>query len=126
MVSSANTRTPADVDPSMRTALVSLLLMSVVTACANPDPLPPKQSSAPVAPGYSGPLPSVKARDLLKELRGRSFEDTDSAYGGGVWVVGAFGVVPNPVSGKGPVIYIERAGAVGAPISYGREDENRR
>jgi hypothetical protein len=106
----------------MRPAAALLLVASLAAACANPGPSTPVNAPVRVAPGYHGPLPSVEARALLKELRGRSFEDVDGVYGGGKWVVGAFGVVPNPVSGKGPVIYIDRSG----PVQAGDDADGRR
>jgi hypothetical protein len=107
-------------------ALLSSLGLVILTACAGDANPPAQRDTAPVAPGYHGPLPSVEAREVLKELTGRSFKDTDGAHGGGEWVVGAFGVVPNPVTGKGPVISIERRESVGTPVRYGGEDPGRR
>src|SRR5262245_16286509 len=97
----------------------------LLAACAN-EPDPPSTREARVALGYHGPLPSVEARKALKVLGGRSFKDMTGACGGGEWVVGAFGVVPNPVTGKGPVVYIERPDSVGTPVPYAKEAPGRR
>jgi hypothetical protein len=106
-------------------ALPLCLGLALLAACAD-EPVPePRRDTAQALPGHAGPVPSVEARAMLKELRGRSFEDGSGDHGGGTWVVGAFGVVPNPVSGKGPVIYIERPESRGTPIRYGEEEPGR-
>ena len=63
------------------------------------------------APGYSGPMPSEAARRLLGELVGDTLLDDEHALGGGVWTVGGFAVLPNPASGKGPVVILRQGGA---------------
>jgi len=107
------------------TLLLSLCL-AILAACADDPIRETDRNAARLPPGHAGPVPSVEARAVLKELAGRSFEDTGGAYGGGTWMVGAFGVVPNPVTGKGPVITIERPENAGTPIRYGAEESGRR
>ena len=57
------------------------------------------------APGYHGPCPSPEAQGLLLELRGATL----ALAGGGEVVIGDFAVVPNPVTGKGPVVGLSAA-----------------
>lgn len=59
-------------------------------------------------PGHSGPVPSPAAQGIFRELRGREFEHPAT---GEVWIVQGFAVIPNPVTGKGPVAMLERDGA---------------
>ncbi|QDU83561.1 hypothetical protein Pla163_06600 [Planctomycetes bacterium Pla163] len=80
----------------------ALVLSLLVAACSWIAP-------APAPPGYSGPIASPAARDLLADLVGATFEDTSGALGGGTITVGPFGVVPNPLTGKGPVVQVEGA-----------------
>lgn len=79
----------------MRTSFPSLLALTLlVVGC---------ESRAP-SPGYDGPIPSREARALLQPLRGATFEDATGVLGGGTWTVEGFAVVPNPRSGKSPVV----------------------
>lgn len=93
--------------PMHRTATI-LLLFAVLVGCswlAGCNWLAP----APAPVGYSGPIASVEARNLLAELSGATFEDTSGALGGGTFTVGPFGVIPNPRTGKGPVVLVDGA-----------------
>jgi len=56
--------------------------------------------------GYDGPNPFVEARRLAHELEGETIADTGGAFGAGVWIVGPFGVVPNPRTSKSPVVQV--------------------
>ena len=77
---------------------LSLLLLShLLCSCVRTDP---------PAPGYSGPYPSAKGQAVLRLLQGQVFNDVQGLIGGGAWTVGPFGVVPNPVTGKGPVVLL--------------------
>jgi len=88
--------------PSRLRAL--LLLVSFAGACSALD------GSDPPPPGYVGTVPGAKGQFALAELVGKTFVDNTGAFGGGEWTVGAFGVVPNPVSEKGPVVKLTQAG----------------
>jgi len=58
--------------------------------------------------GYSGTVPSVVGQGLIGKMRGKRL--TVGAGAGlavGVWTVDGFGVVPNPVTGKGPVVLLK-------------------
>lgn len=82
----------------------SLLLVSICCGCSalvGTDPPPP---------GYVGTVPGAKGQFALSELVGKTFEDHAGAFGGGAWTVGPFGVVPNPVSEKGPVVKLTQGG----------------
>lgn len=79
-------------------ALLLALLVPLAAACGAGSPRPP---------GYSGSIASIEARSLLADLSGRTFEDTTGALGGGTITVGPFAVVPNPRTGKGPVVQVQ-------------------
>ena len=61
--------------------------------------------------GYDGPIPSAEARRLVRELEGEPIAQTDAAFGPGTWIVGPFGVVPNPRTGKSPVVQVHSSEA---------------
>lgn len=70
-----------------------LVLALLIAGCAKEKP-----------PGYDEPYPSADGQGAANALSGRTVKD-----GAGVeWTVGEFGVVPNPVTGKGPVIFLKR------------------
>lgn len=86
---------------------LSILVLAQLVACGwLGDETPP--------PGYSGPVPSARGQAVLLELQGRTFSDETGALGGGEWSIGGFGVVPNPVTGKGPVVTLRQ----GAEVVY--------
>jgi hypothetical protein len=91
---------------TLRARLVAPLfaasLLATLASCSWIAP-----SAAP--PGYSGPIASVEARNMLADLVGTTFEDSSGALGGGTITVGPFGVVPNPRLGKGPVVQVDGA-----------------
>lgn len=92
-------------NPSRRPLPLLLLLLAsaFAFACSNAgDPAP--------APGYVGVVPGARGQFELAALVGKTFVDETSAFGGGEWTVGPFGVVPNPVSEKGPVVRLARGG----------------
>ena len=62
----------------------------------------------PPPPGYDGPIVSMAGQMTVRELRDMQFVDHDAVYGRGKWVVKGFAVIPNPVTGKGPVAILER------------------
>ena len=105
-----------------RTALAILLL--ALTACSAQGGGAPS-SPGPAAPGHGGPVPSPEAQQLLGELAGRTYVDEAGTLGGGELVVGAFGVVPNPVTGKGPVLILVQDGATPGPARYSGESQGR-
>lgn len=76
-------------------------LLTLGFACGGGDAPPP---------GYVGAVPGARGQFALSELQGKTFVDSTGALGGGEWIVGPFGVVPNPVSEKGPVVRLSRGG----------------
>lgn len=58
-------------------------------------------------PGHSGPVPTPAAQGVFRELSGQKFEHPAT---GEVWTIQGFAVIPNPVTGKGPVALLERDG----------------
>ncbi len=63
-----------------------------------------------MTPGYDGAAPGPAAQRLLKDLRERSVTDPALAPPPGSWKVDSFAVVPNPVTGKGPVVRLRSGG----------------
>ena len=84
--------------------VLASLSLALAAACSG--------AVAPAPPGYSGPIASTDARDLLAQLQGEVLDDAAGELGGGAFTVGAFGVVPNPATGKGPVVQLEGPGGV--------------
>ncbi|MFG0319701.1 MAG: hypothetical protein ACF8XB_20690 [Planctomycetota bacterium JB042] len=74
--------------------LVPPVLALLLVACA--------KGPAPV--GYDGAVPSGEGQMILGGLRGETLTDENGAR----WTIGPFGVVPNPVTGKGPVVLLRR------------------
>ncbi|MBL8862516.1 MAG: hypothetical protein JNK02_10960 [Planctomycetes bacterium] len=67
------------------------------------------------APSYEGPLPSPTAQSALQGLVGRTLDLGGLAPEGTRLSVRAFGVVPNAVTGKGPVVQLRAPGAEALP-----------
>jgi hypothetical protein len=84
---------------SRRVAIFGALLVLATAGCG---------ANSPPPPGYNGPVPGAKGQFALSELAGKTLVDTTGAFGGGEWTVGPFGVVPNPLSEKGPVVRLTR------------------
>ena len=85
----------------MRRELLMVVLVLVSCDSATNSGSPP--------PGYDGPCPSGIAQEVFKkEKETLRFKDD----GGREWEIGAFAVVPNPVSrgGKGPVVSVRHEG----------------
>lgn len=80
----------------LRTAILLLCCAACASsgsfACARREPPPP---------GYGGSVPSGSAQRALDALDGRTIA---FAQGAAPWTVAGFAVVPNPVTGKGPVV----------------------
>lgn len=79
-----------------------------------------------VEAGYSGPYPSAAAQRALREIRGRTLapEVLGSAFAvaNGVELqIESFGVVPNPVTGKGPVVRLRESHRDVTPMDLGAE-----
>lgn len=66
-------------------------------------------------PGYSGPYPSAAAQQALHAIAGKTIVSDSLGLHGEALVVSAFGVAPNPVTGKGPVVILRQQGAVPTP-----------
>lgn len=75
----------------------------------------PKSAETP-APGYSGPLPSVAARHALHAIEGQILRGTPIGNGGPGLTVESFAVVPNPVTGLGPIVTLTVPGGAGAKL----------
>ena len=86
------------------TAGLFLLGCDEKPAASGGPALPPRRAMPP--PGFNGPVPSPEAQGVAKALRGATFADDQ----GLTWRVRSFAVVPNPVSGQGPVVELERNG----------------
>ena len=93
---------------------LALLALTSIAPCAC------FQGARPPAPGYHGPLPSTAARGVLRELEGERLVDAlgglDPAAPGRAYSIGAFGVVPDPLLGKGPVVRLTGAAAHMLPV----------
>ena len=77
----------------------------------------PSGREDPPEPGYSGPVPSEAAQRALAGQRGLVFRDETGALGGGDFeIVDGFAVVPNALTGKGPVVSLTRKGGGSAPL----------
>ena len=83
-------------------AALACLTFGFVLGCAS--------LGEPGKTGYRGPVPSPAAQQLLRELRGETWTDAISAFGGGVWEIGPFSVKANDASpgGKGPVLRLDQ------------------
>ncbi|MBL8766791.1 MAG: hypothetical protein JNL94_05485 [Planctomycetes bacterium] len=62
-------------------------------------------SRDPPPPGYRGAVPSGVGQQALAELDGRTIT---LAQGAAPWTVAWFAVVPNPVTGLGPVVCLKQ------------------
>jgi hypothetical protein len=82
-------------------ALVAATLLAVAAGCG----LAPK----PPAPGYSGTVPSGAAQTAVRDLLGKTLTTTGGRLGAATHTVGGFAVIPNPITGKGPVITLTMA-----------------
>ncbi len=65
-----------------------------------------------VQAGYSGPYPSSTAQAALHAISGRTLIAGALGPPGIELTVRSFGVVPNPVTGKGPVLVLREPGLV--------------
>lgn len=88
----------------MRASVLASLL-ALVAGCGS--------TLKPVPPGYSGSVPSGAAQQAIRQLAGKPLTTTGGRLGAATWTVGQFAVIPNPVSGKGPVVML--AAADGSP-----------
>lgn len=83
-----------------RTLLTLFIALTSLISCASDAP----------PPGYTGSVPSARGQAVLHELQGQILTDEAGVFGGGDWTIGPFGVIPNPVSGKGPVVLLQQDG----------------
>lgn len=81
----------------VRISLLAVLLLSgsALTGC----------QPSPTRPGHTGPVPSAAGQALIGSIEGQTLRPSPTST---PWVVLGFGVVPNPVTGKGPVVLLER------------------
>jgi hypothetical protein len=85
-------------------SVLAACAVACAVACSAVEGAPP-----PGKPGFDGPVPSGEAQMALKALRGKVFTDRTGALGGGgLFIISGFAVVPNPVTGKGPIIVLNR------------------
>ncbi len=84
------------VNTLLRTVAVSLAFagVSLFGAACGPE----------VAAGYAGPYPSATAQEALHALAGRALPPGTLAAENAPLEIVSFGIVPNPVTGKGPVV----------------------
>lgn len=64
-----------------------------------------------VAAGYDGPHPSAAAQNALRALTGRALPPGTLAAEAAPLEIVSFGIVPNPVTGKGPVVRLHPPGS---------------
>jgi hypothetical protein len=91
----------------LRTSVVLTALLAL--GCASPKGSPP-------APGYHGPYPSGPAQAVLKGLKGQRLRGAGGELAGGDLIVIGFAVAPNPVTGKGPVMVLQREDSPEKPM----------
>lgn len=89
-------------------ACAPLLALALALACSTPDP---------PAPGHGGEVPSPAAQGRLAAIVGRTVELSGRDLRGEL-VIDGFAVVPNPVTGKGPVVLLRRPGAEPGPRPF--------
>lgn len=63
-----------------------------------------------VSAGYDGPYPSAAAQQALRTLTGRALPQGTLAAEPAPLEIVSFGIVPNPVTGKGPVVRLREPG----------------
>lgn len=68
-------------------------------------------SDRPVV-GYDGPIPSDEARQLLEELQGETIADAGGLLDADGLELDGFAVIPNPRTGKSPVMRVSRGDRV--------------
>ncbi len=71
----------------------------------------------PAEAGYSGPYPSAAAQRALVKLAGSALPLGALGDTADQLVIESFAVVPNPVTGKGPVVRLHRRGQAVTPVS---------
>ncbi|MCY2959509.1 MAG: hypothetical protein NTY35_05025 [Planctomycetota bacterium] len=59
-----------------------------------------------VRAGYTGPYPSAAAQQALQTITGKAIVGSALGPPGAELTVQSFGVVPNPLTGKGPVVIL--------------------
>lgn len=72
--------------------------------------------SVEATPGYSGSYPSAAAQQALHAIAGKTIVSGSLGLPGESLVVSAFGVVPNPLTGKGPVVILRQPGVEPTPL----------
>ena len=83
--------------------------MAVFLACASVSLLGAGCGSH-VTAGYDGPYPSAAAQHALRALTGRTLPAETLAAEPAPLEIVSFGIVPNPVTGKGPVVRLREPG----------------
>jgi hypothetical protein len=95
----------------MNRSILTILLAAALADCSvdSVPPVDPASVDQPITVGYSGPLPSIAARDAIDDLAGQIFVDKTGALGGGEFFVSGFAVVPNPITiSSAPVVLLSR------------------
>lgn len=87
--------------------LAALLVLACSTSCHDRE-VP--------APGYSGPLPSAAAQRALHDIEGQVLRGSNIGNKGPGLTVESFAVVPNPVTGLGPIVTLTVPGGAGADL----------
>lgn len=93
-------------------ALLRIVAMCLATAAL---PLVDAACGIEVHSGYSGPYPSAAAQEALHGLSGRTLPPGEFGPDGVALDIESFGVVPNALTGKGPVVILRESGRAPTP-----------
>jgi len=117
--------------PTRNALLLALSVLSTVLGCngqskAPPAPEPARAPQGLPDLGHDGPVPSAAAQEALNALEGKRLRPTGGSLGTAELVItDGMAVIPNPVTGKGPVVSLklpdspEQALKLGAPQGDG-------
>lgn len=67
-----------------------------------------------VQAGYAGPYPSAAAQSALHAIAGRTLPAGTLGAGRGPFTIGDFGVLPDALAEKGPVVILREPGVTGS------------
>lgn len=102
---------------AVRPPLALLTILAAATAISFLD----SACGLEVRADYSGPYPSPAAQAQLHAMSGRTLLAGALGPAGVELTVRNFGVVPNPVTGKGPVLVLREPGLAPAPTPPGAQ-----